>query len=289
MDDSFREELAALSLSRQPGVGAARFRDLLSRHGSPTAALAHCPPVRVAHRKSPTVEGLARSQHWLHGGGQLLYLNGPEYPTTLLDLGEPPPVLFLRGKREVFSDPCVALIGGRAAQEDTLKEARTLGERCARQGVVVVNGGARGVDRAALEGALSVGGKVIVVLGCGIDVVYPPEHLELFEQCAAHGTLVSELLPGAPPMQSFFVTRNRIIAALANTTVFVWGNSGSGALTTVRWAVRLKRHCGVLDQAGTQVNGALQEAIRRGAQRLKDRYDTEIWINENTIVNRDRS
>lgn len=259
-------------------MGAARFLALIQQNGSPTEALARHTPPRNSRPKAPTSEGLALARWWLHGGGRLLFLGGPAYPTSLLSLGEPPPVLFIRGDPAYLSAPSVALVGGRLAGEESLAVARSFGARCARCGLVVVSGGARGIDAAALDGALDAGGAVVVVLGCGIDVAYPPEHQALFSRCSAQGALVSELLPGAPPLRSFFVTRNRILAALAGATLLVWGKRGSGALVTARWAVKLGRRCGVLAHAGGVSSGALAEALKLGATALDDERAAEVWL-----------
>ncbi|MDW8252203.1 MAG: DNA-processing protein DprA [Myxococcales bacterium] len=141
-----------------------------------------------------------------------------------------------------------------------------------------MSGGARGVDGAALAGALDKGGKVVVVLGCGVDVVYPPEHRRLLRRCKEQGALVSELLPGTSPRRSFFVTRNRILAALADATVLLWGEARSGALTTMRWGIRLGRPCAALEQAGGEVSEASRMVQRQGAWVLAGVESLEKWL-----------
>ena len=258
-------------------MGAASFLALLRLHGAPSAALAaHAAP--LSHRKSSTSEGLEGARHWLDAGGLLLHPGAGAYPERLLDLREPPPVLFVDGDPAALALPAVALVGGRHAGSGALAAAREAGRLCATRRLVVVSGGARGIDAAALEGALDAGGAAIVVLGCGIDVVYPPEHGELFRRCAARGALVSELLPGAPPRGSFFVTRNRILAALADATVLLWGDATSGALTTTRWALRLGRRCAAPEQAGGEVSEASGVARRQGATILTGVEELDVWL-----------
>ncbi|MCS6902208.1 MAG: DNA-processing protein DprA, partial [Myxococcales bacterium] len=115
-----QEALAALVLSRSPGIGAASFLALLRRYGSPSAALANWVPAPSSRRKSPTWEGLDRAWHWLESGGLLFYPGGPLYPKRLLDLREPPPVLFVDGDPETLTLPSVALVGGRRAAPGAL-------------------------------------------------------------------------------------------------------------------------------------------------------------------------
>lgn len=269
------ERLCALELSRRPGVGGAAFRALIAQHATPSAALAGWRPPERAARKAPTEGGLADARRWIEQGGHLLYLGGPGYPETLLALGEPPPVLFVAGDAGALVAPLVAVVGGRDASPDALAAARSLGRSCAEAGWSVVSGGARGIDGAALAGALEAGGQGVVVLGSGVDVVYPPEHERLFWQCQRRGALVSELLPGAPPRQSFFVTRNRIIAALGRAAVLVWGRPDSGALVTLRWARKLTRPCAALDW---QRDDASARVIAQGATRLASITDAARWI-----------
>ena len=127
---------------------------------------------------------------------------------------DPPPVLWARGE----VGPClhaVAVVGSRVATPHGLEIGFRLGEGLAGAGVVVVSGLARGVDAAAHRGALRAGGRTIAVLGCGADVVYPPEHADLSDEIAAAGALVSEFAPGVPPRGWHFPRRNRIISGLS--------------------------------------------------------------------------
>ncbi len=267
------EALAALELSRRPGVGAASFREAIARHGTPSAALAAWQPPARTRCKAATAEGLDRGRAWVASGGLVRWYGCSGYPASLADLGEPPPVLFVSGDAGVLGAPAVTIVGGREADRAAVEAARALGRWCAGRGLAVVSGAALGVDGAAMEGALDAGGRVVAVLGSGVDVVYPPAHRALLARCAAQGAVVSELLPGTPPMRSFFVTRNRILAALGACTVLVWGRSGSGALVTVRWARRLGRPVGAL---AWPVAGASDEAWAMGAARVE--WAASDWV-----------
>ncbi len=240
--------LAALRLSRLPGVGAAGFRDLLRRHGDPVTALsawlADLPARRArlpaaSRRKSPTLDGLAAAEAWLAAGGTAVWWGGPGYPAALLDLPEPPPVLFLRGA--LPDGPRAAVVGTRRATPDALALAGRLAADLARRGVTIVSGGAAGIDAAAHLAALDAGGRTVAVLGTGVDVIFPRGHAGLFARIARQGALVSELLPGTGPRRGFFPTRNRIVAGLAAETIVVQAPLRSGACLTARAARRFGR------------------------------------------------
>ncbi len=289
-----REALAALALSRRPGVGAATFKRLIARYRSPSAALAalelpaggaagaradaggaagaRADAGRAAgtRPKAALDDGVARARAFVEAGGYATYLGASGYPAALGELGEPPPLLFVRGRPEALGGPLVAVVGAREADAGALAEAHALGRLCARAGVGVVSGGAAGVDAAAHAGALDEGGVTVAVLGCGVDVVYPPGHDDLFERITKGGALASELAPGTAPRPSFFPTRNRLVAGLARAAVVVRGGAKSGALYTARWARRLGRPLFVLRaRPGDPLGEANRRLAAEGAIELE--------------------
>ena len=137
--------------------------------------------------------------------------------------------------------PSVAIVGSRAASPYALEVARRLGADLARRNVTVVSGMARGVDSAAHRGALEGGGITIAVFGCGVDVIYPPEHRGLAERIVERGALVSEFPPGTPPLKAHFPQRNRIISGLSLAVVIVEAAEGSGSLITADFALEQGR------------------------------------------------
>jgi DNA processing protein len=157
------------------------------------------------------------------------------YPKALRSIPVPPPALFVKGA--VPDKVSVALVGSRKASSTGIETARALGLALSERGVCVVSGLALGVDAAAHEGALEVGGLTVGVLGCGIDVVYPRSNRALFESVRRHGALVSEYYLGEAPLAWRFPARNRIIAGLAGTVVVVEAPEHSGALITARHAL----------------------------------------------------
>lgn len=163
------------------------------------------------------------------------------WPDRLEHLGVPPSALWLRGALPSQEAPGVAIVGSRQASFGALRSARELARELAGCGITVISGMARGIDAEAHLGALEGGGPTIAVLGCGIDICYPREHLRLRDRIAALGCVISEDGGGEPPERWRFPRRNRLIAAFAEAVVVVEATASSGALSTARWAADLGR------------------------------------------------
>jgi DNA processing protein len=172
------------------------------------------------------------------------------YPPRLLDLDDPPSVLYMRGSAKlmtlVSTVAAVAVVGSRRASGYALEVAHELGRRLAGCGTPVVSGMAFGVDSAAHEGALAAAGPTVAVLGSGADVPYPRAKLSLYRRICESGLVLSELPPRSRPARWTFPARNRIMAALCAMTVVVEGNHESGSLITARFAAELGREVGAV-------------------------------------------
>ncbi len=173
------------------------------------------------------------------------------YPTRLLQLPDPPAVLFTRGDAArgyaaLSRGPAVALVGARQASPHALETARELGRGLAAAGITVVSGLALGVDASAHVGALEGRGLAVAVLGGGPDVVYPRANAALHRRIAATGLLMSELPPGQRPFRWSFPARNRIMAGLCEATVVVEAAEESGSLITTEFAEDLGRTIGAV-------------------------------------------
>ncbi len=163
-----------------------------------------------------------------------------EWPRSLERLPRPPPFLRVRGTLPGPRERAVAVVGSRRADAAGELLARSLGAALARAGVWVISGGAAGVDGAAHRGALDAGGRTAVVLGGGLDHLYPTRHRSLFARVVEEGgALVSEVEDDERPSPWSFPSRNRIIAALSGAVVVVRAGERSGALATAGWARRL--------------------------------------------------
>ena len=176
-----------------------------------------------------------------------------DYPPSLAAIVDPPVVLWVSGCADVLRRPAVAIVGSRAGSQYALAVAERLAADLASRDVVVVSGLARGVDSAAHRGAISGDGATIGVLGCGLDIVYPAEHRTLAAEMHRRGAVISELVPGTPPLSHFFPLRNRIISGLSRAVVVIEAGEKSGSLITARLALEQGRD--VLAVPGNVLNG----------------------------------
>ena len=175
-------------------------------------------------------------------GVRVLTLQDAQYPERLRQLHDRPAVLYLKGREMALDrEAAIGVVGARRCTPYGVDLSRRLGQDLARRGAVLVSGIAQGVDAAALRGALSAGGRVISVLGGGIDVVYPPSSADLFEEIAVRGLLVSEYPPGTPTAGAHYPVRNRIISGLSVGVAVVEAGERSGALITARLALDQNR------------------------------------------------
>ncbi len=164
------------------------------------------------------------------------------YPPALTGIYDPPPTLYVRGECPLDDEKMIAVVGSRRCTRDGQRAAREFGRGLAENGVTVVSGMARGVDSFAHRGALEGGGRTVAVLGCGVDVCYPPENEALMREIIdSGGAVVSELVPGTPPAPGNFPARNRIISGLSEGTLLVEGAKASGAMITVNLALEQGR------------------------------------------------
>jgi DNA processing protein len=250
------DELAAwLRLMLTPGVGTETARKLLAAFGLPSllfrqplSAWQTVAGPRIAQAlQTPPVElnsAVQALEHWLLAAPDrhVLTLADPRYPAELLQMADPPVMLYVLGQPEVLHHPQrLAIVGSRnptpQGEANAHQFARALGEA----GVCVVSGLALGVDGAAHTGALDGGAPTIAVVGTGLDRVYPRRHLALAQRIAATGALVSEYPLGTAPLAAHFPQRNRIISGLSQGTLVVEAAVQSGSLITARLAAEQGR------------------------------------------------
>jgi DNA processing protein len=192
--------------------------------------------------------------------------NDLDFPTSLATLTDLPPVLWYRGRLAVAELPAIAIVGSRAASAVAIETASRLATDIAAAGITVVSGLARGVDSAAHRGALR-SGRTIAVLGSGLDRVYPAEHLELAQEIAREGLVVSEFSPGTPPMPHHFPMRNRVISGLSSGVVVIEASEHSGSLITASCALDQGREVmavpgNVLSGRNTGGHGLLRDGAK---------------------------
>lgn len=269
------ESLSAwLRLTLIPGIGNAGQRSLLKAFGSPEAifeasadALASVIGRELATQllETATAEPVARALDWAADPQHaLLPLGDPRYPTALLDLPDPPNLLYAKGNPARFNAPAIAVVGSRNATAGGLQTAERFSCALADRGYVIVSGLALGVDTAAHQGALSSAsrGMTIAVIGTGIDRVYPARNQALAHRIIGEGGLIlSEFPLGLGPQAHHFPRRNRLIAGLAKGVLVVEAALGSGSLITAR----LGAECG---REVFAIPGSIHSPQSRGCHQL---------------------
>ncbi len=201
----------------------------LSRRGGSGRPIRICPKPD-AERELETAK---------RAGAISLFTIEPDYPVLLARIEAPPPMLYVKGNRELLNIPAVAIVGSRQCSAAGTQLTRLFAGQLAEAGFVIVSGLARGIDRAAHEATLKSG--TIAVLAGGIDWVYPPEHADLQGHIGIEGSLVTERPPGLQPRDKDFPRRNRIIAGLVYGVVIIEAAARSGTLVTARYANDLGR------------------------------------------------
>ncbi|MBR6950781.1 MAG: DNA-processing protein DprA [Oscillospiraceae bacterium] len=200
-------------------------------------------------------------------GIRILTLADAEYPDRLKNIYDPPPVLYVRGTLpHIDEEAAVAVAGTRKCTPYGLRMAERIGFEMAREGCLTVSGLARGIDTAAVRGALKAGGRTVGVIGSGPDVIYPPENRELFEDVAASGAILSEYPPGTEPAPWHFPARNRILSGLSVGVVIIEAPEKSGALITAARALEQGRDVFALPaNADSPFSAGSNRLIRAGA------------------------
>lgn len=217
------------------------FRDPEDIFNAHEAALSQSVEMTQKALEALSDKDLTRARKILDDCGQksisiLTYGDGA-YPRKLKNIHNPPLVLYYRGCLPDWENrPGIGMVGTRKASPYGLQIAEKLGNQIAGCGALVISGGADGIDTKALVGALQTGKKVVAVLGCGADVVYPAKNRQLFAQIEKQGCLLTEYCPGTPPSSWNFPQRNRIISGLSSGIVIVEAPEKSGALNTAAHA-----------------------------------------------------
>jgi DNA processing protein len=266
-----RELDAILAWLRAPRITAANLAAASAQAGSAEAALAAGPrlwraagidPGNDRFLAAPDRAAIAADRSWLADPQHHLLLAGtPAWPPQLDDLADVPAGLWVAGQPDALWLPQVAVVGARAATHAGREIAAEFAERLATVGLVVTSGLADGIDTAAHQATIAVGGVTIAVCGTGLDSVYPPRNADLATRIAARGAVVSEFALGRPPLPEHFPRRNRIIAALALGTVVIEAGLRSGSLITARLAAECGREV-------MAVPGSIRNPRAQGCHRL---------------------
>jgi len=281
------ERAAWLRLVLAPGVGPVAARDLLAAFGLPEdvlaagrAALARVVGERLASQivaADPQREdAIARALDWADAPGHhVLTIADAGYPARLLQIGDPPPLVFVRGSPEALSRPMLAIVGSRSASRGGVETAEAFAAALARAGLTIVSGLALGVDAAAHRGALATAAGTVAVLGTGVDLPYPDANRSLAEAVVAHGgALISELPLGTGPRSANFPRRNRLIAGLSLGVLVVEAALRSGSLITARQAGEFGREVfAIPGSIHSPLSKGCHQLIRQGAKLVESAQD----------------
>jgi DNA processing protein len=200
-------------------------------------------------------------------GGRIIIHGDQDYPPSLMQISDPPPVLYLLGAITKEDRIAFAIVGSRAASTRGRLSAERIAGKLAGMGLTIVSGLAIGVDTWAHKGALLAEGRTIAILGCGLDIPYPRYNNRLRGQIMEHGALVSEFPLGTPPIPMNFPRRNRIISGFAMGTLVVEASERSGSLITARYAMEQGRDVfAVPGNAGMPLSSGVNSLIQKGAK-----------------------
>lgn len=184
-----------------------------------------------------------------------------DYPEKLMPYWDKPEVLFYKGRLPDKDKPIVAMVGARACSNYGRTMAKKIAGELAYNNVQIISGMARGIDTYSQLGAVEAGGATFAVLGCGVDICYPTENIELYENIIKTGGIISEYPPGDKPLAWHFPMRNRIISGLSDKVVVVEAKEKSGSLITVEWALEQGKDV-------MAVPGRVDDKLSEGCNRL---------------------
>ena len=240
-----------LTLSQIAGLGNGGLRQLLNFFGTPEniflASLSEVsrvvkPSIAEAIKQGINLEALDRTESWLCDPlNHVITIDDDSYPKSLLNISDPPFLLFVKGKIELINSTSLAIVGSRNASPQGIRNAEAFAFAASNSGLCIVSGMAQGIDAAAHMGGLRGSASSVAIVGTGLDKVYPSSNRSLAHQLSLEGTIVSEFPLGTPPLPSNFPRRNRIISGLSLGCLVVEASLQSGSLITARMALEQGR------------------------------------------------
>jgi DNA processing protein len=278
MNEALSERDAYLVLNALPNIGPITMNRLLEALGGDARTIfqSTARDLEAVKGVGPAISStllrwrdhfdLEREKGWMEKSGAAFVIpQDPSYPKLLREINDPPIGLYRKGQYD-FAKPCIAVVGSRRTTLYGQSVAQQLGADLARLGFCVVSGLARGIDTSAHEGALSVGGTTAAVVGCGIDIVYPPENLELYRKIEESGAIISEFPFGRRADRQTFPMRNRVVAGMSDAVVVVETDVNGGSMITARFAGEQGRLIFAVPGRIDQVSSAgCHQLIRDGA------------------------
>jgi DNA processing protein len=282
------QELAHwIRLEQTPGVGSETARKLLAAFGLPgnvfsasPAKLRQCVSERIAEALVAPPSDAVRIQidktlAWAEQpGNRVITLGEEDYPAALLDIPDPPFMLYAKGRTELLRSAAVAVVGSRNATAQGVTNAEKFSEALSRAGLTIVSGQALGIDAAAHEGGLRGPGSTVAVIGTGADIVYPARNRALAHRIAVEGCIISEYALGTPPAACNFPRRNRIISGLSRGVLVIEAAAQSGSLITARMAGDQGRDVfAIPGSIHSPLSKGCHQLIRQGAKLVESAAD----------------
>lgn len=280
-------------LAAVPGLGGESQRRLLAAFGLPEAIFEASPgsladvvgtPLATRLLNHDATQDIAAAEAWAcEPGNRVLTLADADYPRSLLDGDDPPPLLYVKGRVDLLAGPALAVVGSRNASTQGAQNAAAFAEALSLAGLTVVSGLALGIDAAAHRGALGGPGSTIAVIGTGPDRIYPARNEALARDIACHGAVVSEFPLGTPPLAGNFPRRNRIIAGLSKGCLVVEAAPRSGSLITARLAAELGREVfAIPGSIHSPLSKGCHSLIKQGAKLVESAEDILEELGWNT-------
>lgn len=282
---STSEELALwVALNQIQGLGNGSIFQLLAKFGSPdnifSASVSQLREVvnetlAIQINQGVQTETVNPTLDWLKKDNtHVITLADSSYPQQLLQISNPPAILYAIGNLDWLNHPSIAMVGSRNATQQGEKNAESFAESLCNQGLCIVSGMALGIDGAAHRGALKSNGATIAVVGTGLDIVYPAKHRELAHQIAMRGLIISEFPLGTPSKAQNFPRRNRIISGLTLGCLVVEANIDSGSMITARLATEQGREVfAIPGSIHSPVSKGCHQLIKQGAKLVENSAD----------------
>ncbi|SFE93967.1 DNA-processing protein DprA [Nitrosomonas sp. Nm166] len=286
-----------LNLNLIDGLGGESIRRLLVAFGHPAAILAA--PITALERmvKNPVAQRIRQgADHnkiaevfkWLEApSNAIITLADPDYPVQLLNIADPPPLLYFKGRRELLRQPALAVVGSRNATPQGLSNAEAFSEAASNAGLCIISGLALGIDTAAHQGGLRGSAGSIAVVGTGLDIVYPAKNHPLAHKLAKEGALISEFPLGTPAIGRNFPRRNRIISGMSQGCLVIEAALRSGSLITARQALDQGREVlAIPGSIHSPLSKGCHALIKQGAKLVESTQDILDELNclPSTIV-----
>jgi DNA processing protein len=284
------EDLGAwIRLSLVPGLDSGKYRALLSAFGLPCEIL-RTPPARLERVVTPAMVKAIADPEWnmrveqtlkwaQQDGHTILTLADEGYPRQLLEISDPPPLLYVIGNAGFLGKPSLAIVGSRSSTPQGRQNAGQFARTLSDAGLTIVSGLALGIDAAAHEGGLQGLASTVAVMGTGPDTIYPKSNRALADRIAGHGALITEYPIGMPALPANFPRRNRLIAGLSRGVLVVEAAVASGSLITARMALEQGREVfAIPGSIHSPVSRGCHALIKQGAKLVETAEDVLVEL-----------